>query len=102
MACPAALSPPPTSATWLTPGSRRERALVEGDLVMMSAKDYAHEIVRNALTKAIGRALPSAIAMGAAMMFQFNDNTILEPDVAVFGRSSLVENGGEFLLRRAG
>ncbi|MEA2947156.1 MAG: hypothetical protein QOI40_2486 [Alphaproteobacteria bacterium] len=77
-------------------GENERFELVEGDLVMMSAKDYAHEIVRNALTKAIGRALPSAIAMGAAMMFQFNDNTILEPDVAVFGRSSLVESAASF------
>lgn len=66
--------------------------LVEGDLVMMSAKGYAHELIKSAVNIALARALPDDMTMGAEMTIQLNDNTILEPDLAVFKRSSLMKS----------
>ena len=61
--------------------------LVEGDLVMMSAKGYAHELIKSALAIALARSLPDGMTMGVEITLQFDDNTILEPDLAVFKRS---------------
>jgi Uma2 family endonuclease len=70
--------------------------LVEGDLVMMSAKGYAHERIKNALNITIVRALPKGMTMGVEMTVQFNENTILEPDLAVFKESALVKSDANF------
>lgn len=56
--------------------------LVEGDLVMMSAKGYAHDYIKNALNLAIARALPDALSMGVEMTVQFSQDMILEPDTS--------------------
>src|SRR5262249_18366640 len=70
--------------------------LVEGEIVVMSAKGYAHDLIKNALAIAIARALPEGTTMGVEMTVQFSNNTILEPDVAVFKRSSLIESDANF------
>src|SRR5215471_13831411 len=70
--------------------------LVEGDFVMMSAKGYAHELIKNALNLALARSLPDGMTMGVEMTIQFNDNTILEPDLAVFERRSLIKSDENF------
>jgi Uma2 family endonuclease len=70
--------------------------LVEGDIVMMSAKGFAHELIKSALNIAIARSLPAGMTMGVEMTLQFDDNTILEPDLAVFKRSSLTKSDASF------
>jgi Uma2 family endonuclease len=70
--------------------------LVEGDLVMMSAKGYAHELIKSALSIALARSLPDGMTMGVEMTLQFDDNTILEPDLVAFRRSSLIKSGANF------
>jgi Uma2 family endonuclease len=70
--------------------------LVEGDFVMMAAKGYAHELIKSALAIALARSLPDGMTMGVEMTIQFNDNTILEPDLAVFERKSLIKSDANF------
>jgi Uma2 family endonuclease len=70
--------------------------LIEGDLVVMSAKGYAHELIKSALTIAIARALPDDMTMGSEMTVQFADTTLLEPDLAVFKRSALIKSDANF------
>ena len=70
--------------------------LVEGDFVMMAAKGYAHEIVKNALNIAIVRSLPDDMNMSVEMSVQFADNTILEPVLVVFRKSALIESEANF------
>jgi Uma2 family endonuclease len=77
--------------------SEEERfELIEGDLVMMSAKGYTHERVKNELNLAIARALPADLMLGIEMTVQFSDSTMLEPDIAVFARKSLVKSDANF------
>jgi Uma2 family endonuclease len=76
--------------------------LVEGDLVMMSAKGYAHDYIKNALNLAIARALPPNLMLGVEMTVQFAENMILEPDIAVFARNSLIKSGANFSQIAAG
>jgi Uma2 family endonuclease len=70
--------------------------LIEGDLVMMSAKGYAHDYIKNTLTVAIARALPDDLMMGVEMTVQFAQETLLEPDLAVFARKALVKSSANF------
>jgi Uma2 family endonuclease len=70
--------------------------LVEGEVVVMSAKGYAHELIKSALTIAIARALPDDMTMGSEMTLQFADTTLLEPDLAVFKRSALIKSAADF------
>jgi Uma2 family endonuclease len=70
--------------------------LVEGDFVMMSAKGYAHELIKRALNIAIVRALPDDLTMGPETTLQFADNTLLEPDLAVFRRGGLIKSAASF------
>ena len=70
--------------------------LIGGDLVMMAAKGYAHELIKSALNVAIARALPDGMSMGAEMTVQLADATLLDPDLVVFERSALVRSEANF------
>jgi Uma2 family endonuclease len=70
--------------------------LIEGEIVVMSAKGYAHDYIKNTLTVAIARALPDHLMMGVEMTVQFADDTILEPDIAVFVRNLLIKSDANF------
>lgn len=76
--------------------------LIEGDLVMMSAKGYAHELIKSAINIALARALPEGMTMGVEMTLQFESDTILEPDLAVFERGSLTRSNADFSHVRPG
>ena len=45
---------------------------------------------------ALARALPKEMMMGVEMTLQFDETTILEPDLAIFKRSSLVRSSANF------
>jgi Uma2 family endonuclease len=76
--------------------------LIEGDFVMMAAKGYAHDLIKNALNIAIVRALPDGMMMGVEMTIQFDDKTLVEPDLAVFERASLIKSDASFSHIRSG
>jgi Uma2 family endonuclease len=61
--------------------------LVEGEIVMMSAKGIAHERIKSALTVAISRALPDHLTIAVEATLRLSDTLMLEPDVAVFPKS---------------
>jgi Uma2 family endonuclease len=70
--------------------------LVEGEIVVMSAKGYAHELIKRNLNIAIVRALPSELTMSQEMTIQFAADLLLEPDFVVFKRSALVRSDANF------
>jgi Uma2 family endonuclease len=77
--------------------SEEERVeLVEGEIVVMASKSYAHENIKNALNIAIVRTLPPEMMMGVETSIQFTDQTILEPDLAVFRRRALIRSDANF------
>jgi Uma2 family endonuclease len=76
--------------------------LIEGDLVVMAAKGFAHELIKNALNIAIVRALPDKLGLGVEMTVEFTDHTILEPDLVVFERKALIESEANFSHLRSG
>jgi Uma2 family endonuclease len=62
--------------------------LIGGDIVMMAAKGYAHDLIKNALTLAIARALPETFTIAVENSFQLADDVLLEPDLAVLSRAA--------------
>jgi Uma2 family endonuclease len=78
----------------LDEGERIE--LVEGEIVVMAAKGFAHELIKNALNLAVARVLPNTLGLGVEMTVQFTDRSILEPDIVVFERKALLKSEANF------
>jgi Uma2 family endonuclease len=76
--------------------------LVEGELVVMAAKGYAHELVKVRLSAALARSVPVDVLVGSEVSIQFADNTILEPDLTVFKESALVRSDADFVYFERG
>ena len=79
----------------ITEGERIE--LLEGELVVMAAKGYAHESVRLALAELMSDARPKGVRVASEPTLQFADNVIAEPDIAVFPRSPLPRSKSGFV-----
>jgi Uma2 family endonuclease len=71
--------------------------LIEGEFVVMAAKGYAHEFVRLALVELLSDARPKGIRVASEPTVQFADNSVVEPDIAVFPRSSLMRSSAGFV-----
>ena len=71
--------------------------LIGGELVVMAAKGYAHELVRHALTELLSDARPKGIRVVSEPTLEFDDESILEPDIAVFPRGSLGQSKAGFV-----
>lgn len=65
--------------------------LIEGELVVMAAKGYAHELVRNALSELMSDHRPKGVRVASELTLQLGENVIVEPDIAVFPRSSFTK-----------
>ena len=61
--------------------------LIEGDLVMMAAKGFAHERIKLEVNLALARALPPDLMLGVETTLRFTETLMLEPDLSVFPRS---------------
>jgi hypothetical protein len=75
--------------------------LVEGEIVVMAAKSYAHEMVRKALIKAVNPARADA-DIGLEMTIQFWTNILLEPDIAVYPLGRLRKSDAGFVTIEKG
>src|SRR5436190_15645127 len=65
-------------------GEDEKFELIEGDIVMMAAKELAHERIKSALTVAVARALPDHLTLGVETTLRLTNTVMLEPDIAVF------------------
>jgi Uma2 family endonuclease len=70
--------------------------LIGGDLFVMAAKGYAHEVVKQALVRATVQAAPDEISVGVEMTLEFSRDTLLEPDIVVFPRDRLKKSNSGF------
>ncbi|HEY7298890.1 MAG TPA: Uma2 family endonuclease [Xanthobacteraceae bacterium] len=71
--------------------------LVEGEIVVMAAKGYAHEIIKTALVTAFIQAAPADVTIGVEMTTQFSSESLLEPDIAVSATSKLLKSDANFV-----
>jgi Uma2 family endonuclease len=71
--------------------------LVEGEIVVMAAKSYAHERVKTALARALILAAPADVEVTIEATIEFSPNILLEPDIAVFPRSRMRKSDAGFI-----
>src|SRR5713101_3456070 len=61
--------------------------LIEGDLVMMSAKHVGHDRIKHVLNMALVRAAPAGVLVGIEATLQLARDVLVEPDVTVISSS---------------
>jgi Uma2 family endonuclease len=61
--------------------------LIEGDIVMMSAKHVAHERIKNFLNLAFARAVPEGMFVGIESTLQLAHDILVEPDITIISKS---------------
>ena len=71
--------------------------LIGGDLFVMAAKGYAHEIIKNTLVRAAIKAAPDDVIVGVEMTIQFSEDILLEADIALFQQEYLHKSGAGFV-----
>jgi Uma2 family endonuclease len=62
--------------------------LIGGEIVMMAAKGFAHELIKSHLIVAIARSLPAGSILTAEASLQLADDVLVEPDLAVISRAA--------------
>jgi Uma2 family endonuclease len=58
--------------------------LIEGEIVLMEAKNYPHERLKLALVRAFSLNLPETLQIGVETSLHLSDATLLEPDLSIF------------------
>lgn len=72
--------------------------LIEGEIVLMQAKNYPHERIKLALNRALTRALPDTLQLGVETSLYLSSTTILEPDLSIFPMMDTTEVRGPDVL----
>jgi Uma2 family endonuclease len=70
--------------------------LIGGEIVMMAAKGYAHEVVKSALIRAIVLVAPDDVHAGVEMTIELSRDTLVEPDIALFPKACLRRSSSGF------
>jgi|SRR5262245_41685880 len=60
--------------------------LIEGEIVMMSAKSIAHDNIKNALLVAFARVVPDGLYVAVECTLQLAEDILVEPDIAIISR----------------
>src|SRR5882757_1380575 len=71
--------------------------LIEGEIVVMAAKSYTHELIKYALAEALSEARPADIAIRVEMTIEFSRDTLLEPDIAAIRKSKIRRSKANFV-----
>ena len=71
--------------------------LVEGELVVMAAKGYAHELIKSALIEGFVRAAGKDVRLGVASSIQFEPGVLLEPDLVLLIRPKVRESAAGYI-----
>jgi Uma2 family endonuclease len=71
--------------------------LIGGELVVMAAKSYAHEIIKTALVKAFVLSAQPDVKVGVEMSIQFSSEILLEPDIAILSNEAIRESNAGYV-----
>ena len=71
--------------------------LIDGELVFMNAKGFAHDRIKTALARKLGRFLPDSYFVGAEVSVQLSTRNIVQPDLVVGPDSAVVQTPEGFL-----
>lgn len=70
--------------------------LVDGELIAMSAKGFAHDQVKNELSRVFIRALPEELRVAVASTVQLSRFVLLDPDLLIARRAEIVPSADGF------
>jgi Uma2 family endonuclease len=76
--------------------------LVEGEIVVMAAKGYAHERIKNALVEALFKAKSADIEIGVEMTLQFAPRILFEPDIVAIPKPKMRKSEANFVTVEPG
>jgi Uma2 family endonuclease len=71
--------------------------LVEGELIFINAQGFAHDRIKSALGRKLGRLLPEEFFVGVEVSVQLTDNTIVQPDIVVGPEVAVMRTPEAFL-----
>ena len=71
--------------------------LIEGELVVMAPKSYAHELVRHALSELMSDQRPKGVSVASELTLQLANNVVVEPDIVVFPHGSFAKSEKGFV-----
>jgi Uma2 family endonuclease len=71
--------------------------LVEGELVFMNAQGFAHDLIKTALARKLGRFLAEDFFVAAEVSVQLTDSSIVQPDLVVGHKSAVMSSTEGFL-----
>ncbi len=74
--------------------------LIEGEFVPMQAQSHAHELLKSALIFKLVPATPETLWLGVETTIYLDDNTFVEPDLAIYPRGMKLETvkGADIVL----
>jgi Uma2 family endonuclease len=71
--------------------------LVEGELIFMNAQGFAHDRIKSALGRKLGRFLSEQFFVGVEVSVQLTDSSIVQPDLVVGPDAAVVRTAEGFL-----
>jgi Uma2 family endonuclease len=71
--------------------------LIGGELFVMAAKGYAHEVIKSRLARSMVQAAPDDVEISVEISIQFAEDILLEPDIAVFPRGYWKKSNAGFV-----
>src|SRR4051812_45607287 len=78
-------------------GEDERIGFVWGGKGVMAAKSYAHEMIKNALIKAVIRAAQPSLEVGVETTIQFSTSILIEPDIVVLRSDQVVKSDAGFV-----
>lgn len=82
-------------------GEDERMELIEGEIVMMSAKSIAHDNIKNALLIALAKVVPDDVYVGVESTLQLANDILVEPDIAIVSRAIYKADPKSFAQPRA-
>lgn len=71
--------------------------LIEGELVFMNAQGFAHDRIKTALGRKLGRFLPEDFFVGIEVSVQLSGSSIVQPDIVVAPDNAVARTAEGFL-----
>lgn len=72
--------------------------LIDGEIVCMQAKNYAHERIKLELIRRLARAMPDHLCLGVETTLYLSETTALEPDLSIIPRMNTEDIRGPDVL----
>jgi len=77
-------------------GEQERIELIEGDITVLSPEPVAHERIKSPLSMAMLRVAPDSLMVAVSHTLQLTETVLIDPDIAIFPRSSFRPSAAGF------